>query len=368
MLDLSQNGYTYKEVKNRLISNCKIKFEYDLLDKSEKKIGTLDNVECSISFESEAEIKKSANIIVNEREYKNIDFLNERIRPVFCLEMDQQWIKWNQGIFLLSSPERVEKDGDIYRDIEAYDGLLVLKEDKVDNRYLIKAGSFYTEEIRELILSSGITKISIQESSLALSVDKEYEIGTSKLKIINDLLLSINYYSLFVDNNGFYTARKYTDPQKREYEFEYLTDKNSITTYGSSEVLDLFGVPNKFVRYVENPESGYLISTFINDKASNKLSTVSRGRNITDIASVNDIADQETLDEYVKRIANEKSQVFGGYRFSSLIMPHHTFLDCLRVRNDELGISEKVIETAWSMDLKVDALMQHTCKKVVELW
>lgn len=368
MLDLSQDGYTYQEVKNQLTSNCKIKFEYDLLDKNEKKIGTLDHAECSISFDSEAEIKKTASITVNEREWKNIDFLNERIRPVFCLEAKRQWFKWNQGIFLLSSPERIEKDGDIYRDIEAYDGLLVLKEDRVDNRYLIRTGSSYTEEIRALILSSGVTKISIQESSLTLSVDKEYEIGTSKLEIINDLLISINYYSLFVDNNGFYTARKYADPKTRDYEFEYLTDKNSITTYGAAEIMDLFGVPNKFVRYVANPEADYLISVFVNDKASNKLSTVSRGRTIPDIEAVNDIADQETLDEYVRRIANEKSQVFGGYRFSSLIMPHHTFLDCLRVKNDDLGISEKVIETAWSMDLKADGIMQHTCKKVVELW
>ena len=86
---------------------------------------------------------------------------------------------------------------------------------------------------------------------------------------------------------------------------------------------------NKFVRYVENPETDYLISTFTNDSASNKLSTVNRGRTITDIESISDIADQVTLDEYVKKIANEKSQVYGGMRLTTMLMPHHTFFGLL---------------------------------------
>lgn len=368
MLELSQSDFTKEEVIKQLTGSRTVKFEYDLLNKDEKKIGSLSNVECSISFDADGEVKKTANISLNEKDFKEIDFISERIRPVFCLKIKDNWIKWNQGIFLLSAPGRVERDGGIYRDIEAYDGLLILKEDKIDNRYLIRSGTNYTNEIRQLIISSGITKISIQESDLTLSIDKEYEIGTSKLEIINDLLLSINYYSLYVDNNGFFVAKKYINPKERTYEFEYLTDEKSITTYGASEILDTFEIPNKFVRYVTNPESDYLISTFINDKSSNKLSTVSRGRIITDIEAINDIADQVTLDEYVMKLANEKSQVFGGYRFSSVIMPHHGFLDCLRVKNHNLGISEKVIETSWNMDLRADALMNHTCKKVVELW
>jgi hypothetical protein len=109
-------------------------------------------------------------------------------------------------------------------------------------------------------------------------------------------------------------------------------------------------------------------SIFVNDKASNPLSTASRGRTITDIGAVNDIADQTTLDEYVKRVANEKSQVYGGYKFNTWPMPHHTCLDCLRINNTTLGISEKVIETAWSIDTGSNGLMSHVCKKVVELW
>ncbi len=366
MQELAQSGYTAAQVKNALLTNREVKFEFDLLDKNEKKIGAVDNVNGSISFTSTAEMKGAARFTIIDK--KEIDFLSERLQPYLCLKIGTTWLKWAQGIYLLSSPNRTEQDGGIYRDIDAYDKSLILKEDKVDNRYFIAKDTLYIDAIRSLILSSGITKISIQDSDLTLSIDKEYEIGTSKLTILNDLLNSINYNSIWFDEKGFCMVRKYINPMDRAYEFTYRTDEKSIILPGSIETLDAFAIPNKFVRYVQNPEADYLISAFVNDKASNKLSTVSRGRVVTDIQAVTDIPDQATLDEYVKRIATEKSQVFGGIQFKSMVMPHHSNLDCLLVKNVKLGFTEKVIETAWSIDLSGEHKMSHTCKKVVELW
>jgi rRNA processing protein Gar1 len=366
MQSLAKGSFTATQVKDALKSNRVIKFEYELLDKNDKKIGTIDECSGSYSFNSFAEIKGSARFNMNEKRYKDINFLSEQIRPVFCLFVRGEWLKWQQGIYLLSSPNRTEQNGGVYRDIEAYDKGLILKEDITDNRYFIPKGTLYTDAIRVLILSTGITKISIQESDLTLSVDKEYEIGTSKLTIINDLLNSINYNSVYFNENGFCMVKRYINPKDRVYEFEYETNDKSIVPFGSSETMDAFSIPNKFIRYVQNPEADYMRSVFTNDKASNKLSTVSRGRVITDIQAVTDIADQATLDDYVRRVATEKSQVFGGIQFPSMIMPHHSILDCLYVRNTTLGVSEKFIETSWEID--TDGLMKHTCRKVVELW
>jgi hypothetical protein len=368
MQELAKNDFSKEQVIEALKTNRVTKYEYDLLDKYDRKIGTIDEIGGSYSFDSNAEIKGTARFTLNEKKLKEIDFLSERIKPYFCLKMGKTWLKWGQGVFLLSSPNRQEQNGGIYRDIEAYDKGLILKEDCVDNRYFIAKGTRYTDAVRTLILSTGINKISIQESDLVLSVDKEYPIGTSKLDIINDLLISINYNSVYFNADGFCMVRPYINPKDRAYEFEYVTDKKSIVEYGSEETLDAFSIPNKFVRYVENPEADYLTSTFVNDKASNKLSTIYRGRTITDIRAVTDIADQATLDAYVKRVATEKSLVFGGIIFPSAVMPHHSFLDCLYVRNTTLGVSEKFIETSWSIDASPNGRMTHTCKKVVELW
>jgi hypothetical protein len=368
MKELAQEGFTHDRVKDALMSNRQIQFEYELLDKQDRRIGTIDDVNGSYSFNSEAQIKGAGRFVLNEKNLREIDFLSERIKPLFCLKIGSKWIKWSQGIYLISSPDREERNGGVYRSIDAYDKSLILMEDKVDNRYLITAGTLYTDAIRTLLISAGITKYSIEESSLELSVDKEFEIGTSKLDIINGLLISINYNTLWFDGNGYCMIRKYINPKDRAYEFNYETDEKSIITYGSTESIDAFNVPNKFVRYVENPETDYLISSFVNDRSSNPLSTVSRGRVITDIEAVSDIPDQVTLDQYVQRVATERSLIFGGVKFPTLPMPHHTFLDCLRVKNTTLGIAEKYIETEWSIDTGEKGLMTHKCKKVVELW
>ena len=140
MLKLAINGYTEDQVKKALKSNREIKFEYDLLDKNDKKMGTIVEISGSYSFSSNAEIKGCASFALNEKYTKEIDFLSERIKPYYCLRMGNEWVKWGQGIYLLSSPNRKELDGGIYRDVEAYDKTLILKEDMTDNRYFIASG------------------------------------------------------------------------------------------------------------------------------------------------------------------------------------------------------------------------------------
>lgn len=53
------------------------------------------------------------------------------------------WVQWSLGIFLLSSPIRIEENNKIYCDADCYDGLQVLKDDKFDTRYAIASGADY---------------------------------------------------------------------------------------------------------------------------------------------------------------------------------------------------------------------------------
>ena len=58
-----------------------------------------------------------------------------------------KYINFPLGIFLLSSPTRADQDNMIIRDIEAYDGLIVLKEDKFIDRYNVSAGTNYVDAV-----------------------------------------------------------------------------------------------------------------------------------------------------------------------------------------------------------------------------
>ena len=68
----------------------------------------------------------------------------------------------------------------------------------------------------------------------------------------------------------------------------------------SSVTILMYGVPNVVIRYLDNPDGPPLRSIYKNDNPESIVSTVRRGRQIVDVESVEDIADQDTLDAYTR--------------------------------------------------------------------
>ena len=320
----------------------------------------------------------------------DIDYLTNRIQPfvLFKLpdktipnqtpdgtiyqEMKGQWLEYPLGIFLLSSPERVEEGQEIYRDIEAYDGTIILDEDRFTERYTIKAGTRYDMAVINILKGAGIKKYNIETSDKTLPNDLEYEPGTSKIEVVNELLESINYTPIWVDEWGYFTSLRYIPPSDRAVDYEYIDDELSVTENGMSEEFDLYSVPNKWLVIFENYDGGgeesiSLRSVYTNDSFESPTSTVNRGRVIVDYRTVSDIADQGALNEYTLRIANEASQVYGRIKFNTAIMPFHSYMDIIRIRNKTLDIDDKFTETGWTIPLETGGKMSHEGRRVVNI-
>jgi hypothetical protein len=394
MQSLARDGFSKAQVILALhYPHRRIDFRYELLDRNGYKKADLKNVlSGEVSHNALAQIKRTARFTLKDD--GTIDFLNDRIKPYvrvyvpegrkfsqFSAFYSQQfapliheasesrqsgWVEFPQGEFLLSSPTRKEENGVVIREVEAFDGLVILRDDKFTERYTIPAGTNYRQAVIDILTSAGITRHNIQNTTKTLPTDVEFEPGTEKLDAINQLLQAINYDSLHVDVNGYFTAQEYRTPSQRAAEYSYVTDSSSVTYGGMSEELDLFNVPNKWVAVVSNAEQ-VLVSTYENNNVNSPTSTVNRGRTIVDYREVNDIADQTSLDAYVHRIAFEASQVYGKITFETAIMPHHDYFDVLNVDFKDLGIKGKYAETSWSMPLTVGGRMKHTVRKVVSI-
>ena len=362
MTNLAQGGYTHEEVLKRLEGDRMIDFRFELLDRNERKLKDLDNVSGSIRFDSSQEIMGTGSFIVEETAGVDFKETDLRIRPVFMLLTEHGWLKYPLGIYIMSSPER-----GIYQNIDCNDYSTILREDKIRERLFIASGSNYVREVRNLINGAGIKKINIETSVLMARENIEFEIGTSKLEVINALLTAINYEPLHFNGNGYAVSRRYVEPVNRRTEHSYRTDDKSLIKAGAKQSLDMYNVPNIFVRYTDDPDGEELRSEYVNDSAGSKISTVNRGRNVVDIESVDDIADQETLDALVRRIAIEKSQTYDTITIPTGLMPHHEYRDCIFVNETTLGVGNKYIEYAWEMELSVGGTMTHTLKRVVKL-
>lgn len=370
MLELGIGGYTKEQVINQLHmrqGSREVAFRYDLLNIDEVKIGELTAQLGSnrVSMHSLAQIKRTGHFTFKENELKDVDWLNDRIRPTFCLQMpDGGWVEWPLGTFLISSPTR-RHNASVTREIEAYDASVILLEDKFDNRYRIPAGTKYIEAITSVLTGVGIWKVNIANHPGTLATDKEFEIGTDKLTAINELLETINYTSLWFDEYGYATAKPYILPTNREAEYAYRTNSISIIHPGALNEVDLFNVPNIWIVAVSSPEIETLVSKYVNSWPTSKTSTVSRKRNIVDFRTIDDIYDQQTLDAYAKRLAYGASQVYDKLVFDSANMPHHSYSDMLLIDHKGLDINSKFSETSWEMDLSSGGRMKHECRRVI---
>jgi hypothetical protein len=369
MQSIERNGFTRDQIINALHgrnSTRTIKFRYDLLDKFEGKKGTLSSVESAeINMSAFSDIKRSARFILQDD--GGIDWLNDRIQPFMLLQIGSTWVEWPLGVFLLSTPSKKEKNQKVYREIEAYDGIQVLMDDKLDARLTKTSGTNYITAIKEILQSAGITKINIQDKTSVLAITKEWAPGSSKLQIINELLEEINYTQLWVDENGYYTSFGYVSPSIRAPEYTYRDNYLSVMYGGVTDEVDLFSVPNKWVVTASNPERPPLVATYTNSNPSSITSTVSRGRTITDARSVDNIADQASLNAYVNKIAFEASQVMGYVTFETALMPFHSYSDVIEVVYSHLGISGKYSEVSWTMPLVAGGRMLHKARKVVSI-
>lgn len=278
------------------------------------------------------------------------------------------WVEFPLGIFLLNTPTRAEINGMIYRDVEAYDGLIVLQESKIDERLTAPIGELYYDFIIYMLGRANITKWNIEHSDKTIITAQEWTIGTPYLTIINDLLAALNYTPLWVDENGYYISRLYRSPQERPADIEYIADELSVIYNGMEEELDLFNVPNRWIIVLNDPEREDLVSDQININPDSPTSYQARGnRYIVDFREVTDIADQAALDQYAERVAFEASQIFGNIQFETAIMPIHSYADVVYLENEILGISGKYSETEWKLPLNIGGKMSHTVRRVVNI-
>lgn len=367
MISLERNGYAPDAVKAALhASKRHWSFRYELYDRTGKFKKILTSVTGGVvEYSALADIKRTARFELEED--RDIDWLNDRVKPVALLLMPGGgYAEFPMGVFLLATAPRRVTTKRVTRSVEAYDLAQILVDDKVESRYTVQAGADYitgANGVRALLESAGITEHNLTAVNKGLPSTRDWPPGTPKLKIINDLLSSINYTPLWFDGDGVAVAAPYVSPVEQASEYTYADDGQSVMFVDVEQSLDLWQVPNKWVLVVSEEDRAVLRSEYTNANPESITSTVSRGRTIVDFREV-DAESQTALDAMAKRIAFEASQVYETVQFSTRLMPIHSHRDVYTVTRSELG-SAKYAEVHWAMELKHDAVMKHVARRVV---
>lgn len=373
--DRNPNGHvaaTILRALKGLDGSRRFSFRYELLEPDGSWVQDLSNVLAgSITQNWLSDIKRSATFTM--RETGGIDFLADRIRPNVRLHLPpygtDDWVEYPQGVFLFSTPERAASmSGVVTREVEAFDQLQVYSDDSITDRYGLAAGTVVTTAVSTLLASVLVPpQTRVAPSTRTLAVTKEWDPGTSKLRIINDLLGLINYESLSFDEDGVAVVQSYRSPTERPEEWTYADDHEGLIMPEAGQTLDLFSIPNKWTLVVSEPDQAALVASYTNSDPSSPTSTVRRQRTITDHRTEQEAVTLTALQEKAARLAFEASQIYETVSFQTGLMPLHSGNDVYRVALSPLAVDAAYAEHSWKMTLKAGAQMEHVARRVVSI-
>lgn len=302
------------ELEDQLSATRVTSFRFDLLERRftangdpipEAVVGQLHGVTAGeVSWTYNASIKGGGSITVVETG-QDIDWATARIRPVAILN-DATEIPI--GVFIPSAPKRTHTATGTLVPVELLDKCSLLDQDVYADTdtgmalpFSLAVGSDVLLTVKSLIEDVGeATPLIPPDEGILTSSPMTWDVGTTRLRIINDLLSAINYFSLWVDGTGAFRTTKYTPPKDRPAVYSLLApfeDGRLMSPEWNSEE-DIYSIPNRFVAITQGDDTKEgLVSTAMLDPAS-PYSYANRGRWVTAVATGVEVTDQEALDKY----------------------------------------------------------------------
>lgn len=344
-----------------LTSHRREAWRVELLNLKDTSLRRLDGIDGgSFSFNVNAVIRGGGSMQYAGPE---LDWSQYRVQPWYSVTAASGVIEWPLGVFIPASPTTQYGATGRTGSIELYDKTHLLDRDRVDTTFVANTGAVVTSLIRSIIIGAGGVKVALTDSPAVLRKAMAWEVGTSKLQIVNDLLESINYFSVWVDGYGTFRADPYTDPAARLSQYSFFDDAKGIYLPDFSRDFDTFNVPNKVICIAQGDGETTALKSVATDTDPNSRFSYGRLGNswITRFEESVEASDQATLDALCKRYLREGQQVGSTYEIEHApldLKPN----DAVLFRRDSEGIDIKA--TVESIEYGMGSLCRTTLREV----
>ena len=325
-------------------------YRIELLNTEDVKIGDLLSVRGgSVDWDWNAEIQSGGSLdVVDIRQ--DIDWLNTRIKITVLLEgagvFDSGANPVPLGVFIPAVPKESWNATGRYWDVELLDKCSLLKSDIVTEAgvpytFSLAAGTNAITVVKMLIEDAGESSQAIEnDPSATLSKPWTWDLGTDRLKIVNDLLRAVGYRSIFTDGNGFFRAVRYVPPADRPPVYELLTPfskgENSLMSPDWARDRDIYSIPNRYVAIAQGSgDEPALVSTMVNLDPASPFSFPSRGRWITRVVTGVEASTQQALDAIAKRGLTMLTAVTTQIDVTNIFLPDIKVHNTVRFMNPD---------------------------------
>ena len=291
-----------------------------------------------------------------------VDWLTDQIRPELVID----GVAHPLGVYLPATVTPIEDENTKSVHVEAFDRCWLVRDNYTETIRHFAAGSGYTDIVKQLLTEAGIAVQIVTPSTATLAEDREdWDIGTSLLQIVNDLLGEINYNPLWFDATGAAIVEPASVPTAAN--IEHTLDDSNVESLLLPEIrreTDVYQAPNVFVCVVSNADkSAAMVASAVNDNPQSPLSITRRGRRIVQIKRLDNIASQTELQAYADRLRNESLFTGETITVRTGLLPGFGVADVTALHYGDL--SAICIERSWTMELIVGGRMTHKLEKVV---
>lgn len=332
-------------------------YRFELLDRAGAFLSALDGVSAgSLERSVFTELRHAGSMTLTPRQA--IDWLDPRIRITYLDGADE----YPLGVFIASTPKRATDGRRVSIAAELYSPLLVLAQDVLAVSLALPAGTVVTDALASVLSGAGLANSAITGSLATISVDRMWSAGTSKLKVVNDLLGGINYFSADVDGRGFVVASPWRSPATRATAWTFAAGEAALHRPGHSAEADYFAIPNRVV-LVGNVAGAEMVATA--EDYTSEVGYNVRGRWVTDFREGVEAADETTLQAIAARL------LVGGRQVIETVELTHPYLplslnDVVAVEDPALGLDARYSLVSQRHALMgVGACVTSTLRRVV---
>lgn len=301
----------------------------------------------------------------------DIDWMTDEIKPVLVVNGVENPL----GI-LLPATIKNETSGMMQTvKVEAYDRTWRVRDSRKTEQAYYSAGTLYLDVVESLLVESGIELVARTEIDSVLMEDREdWEVGTSNLEIVNELLSEINYNDVWFDSMGTAILTPKSRPVAENVQ-HIFTDKRpdprnqkevgivSIAPQVTRDT-DIYDMPNVYICICSNADkTGAMKAVAENTNPNSPFSIIRRGRRIVKVEKLSNIASQAALQAYANQKVTESIMSIEKIQVRTQLKSGFGIGDITALQTeDNVGIC---VEKSWSMELKPGGMMTHDLEKVV---
>ena len=292
---------------------------------------------------------------------KDVDWMSDEIRPEILLD----GVAYSLGIFQPIKVQRIDNGTAVNLSISANDRCWAVRDTRSESRVYFAAGTNYVAAAVSVLTGTGIAVINAVQTAATLGEDREWPIGTSRLDIVNELLTEINYEQLWFDGSGTAMIQPVRIPNA--VNISHVLDETKIESLmlpGIQSDTDLLSAANVFVCVCSNADKSSAMTAIAeNTNPQSPLSIARRGKRITKVIQINNIASQAALQAFANRQVSDSMMAGEVITAKTCLLPGFGVDDVTSIRyGDLLAICR---ETGWTMDLKIGGQMTHTLERTV---